>query len=645
MTRGIPSGYISSLEKRLAETEVALFQALRDDQAVPVGASTGTIKHSESLLAKLEEHNAIQTRGTKQAAWARQPVSDHETQGQWLREMDTILGIPREEVYEDPGVASSNVSRETAGSTTRLTPATPLEAGPPTQSVQSTENEGPTHNVEFRAPTTAVRRVESTSSPSKRPKTAATTANRLDDVLRSEVGVMRRSSANNAASFVGSASGIQFVRAVYNAMAKRSHGNPTYAQMADGVPAEDDHLSGPDVRCLWQEHETTSSFSTTASNVGQSLLSDLLAWSQSYFENWQPAYPFLEVSDVLEWFKKIAFGHNVSEDHRLAKYRMVVIRSVMSISLADRRQSASRNFSTVPSQLVFDSFGAALESVQTVLVEPPSLESLQAVMSVQLFFISMLRHNAASRLGGLVTRMIFQMGLHRCPARYATFSVSEISLRQRIFYAAYTVDRHICQSLGLPLTLRDDDIDVCRCGHEQHRSSATELPVNQGKSTLPDFLARHGEIVGLVMELRNKSISYRQADTEQATRCSTKIAKWSNDVDGFLDSEEAYALSDFHHTVLTVLKGESIIALNRPLLATKVKPDYDAALHACISAARSIIATLHRYLLKISSTVSEGRDEVTPLAWPSFTWSVWMSAFIALYAALEDEMQRSVAAR
>lgn len=87
------------------------------------------------------------------------------------------------------------------------------------------------------------------------------------------------------------------------------------------------------------------------------------------------------------------------------------------------------------------------------------MQSLQAALGVQLFLVSMLRFNAASRLGGLIIRMALQMGLHRCPQRYPSFSLAQKELRHRVFFSLYCIDRFICQSTGLPLSLRDDDTD------------------------------------------------------------------------------------------------------------------------------------------------------------------------------------------
>jgi hypothetical protein len=136
----------------------------------------------------------------------------------------------------------------------------------------------------------------------------------------------------------------------------------------------------------------------------------------------------------------------------------------------------------IPQVLVFKSFTSAIDSVERTLSTPTTIKGLQAVVSVQLFLVSMLRHNAASRLGGLIVRMTFQIGLHRCPVRYASFTTEDIQLRKRLFWTVYCLDRHLCQSLGLPLGIRDDDIDVCYLDLERH---VAKPGVNIGK---PSFM-------------------------------------------------------------------------------------------------------------------------------------------------------------
>ena len=300
---------------------------------------------------------------------------------------------------------------------------------------------------------------------------------------------MRRRSDHDSVSFVGSASGIHFVQSVYNAVANEPSSNLSATVQSpdqDAVPGEDDQLPVNSVsrgtKEFWLPGEVCVIPPHIRHHAGLDTFERLLRWSQSFWDNWHPAYPFLHAPTVLEWFQTIASCGIVNMESNLDMHKIAIVRSIMSISLSDRRQLGELpSIELVPETLVFESFSKAIESVQSTLVNPPDLEALQALVSVELFLISILRHNAASRLGGLIVRMVFQMGLHRCPARYPTFSSHERELRQRLFWTIYCIDRHICQSLGSPLTLRDDDLDVCYFDKERHSAEGAHVP---GRSTL-----------------------------------------------------------------------------------------------------------------------------------------------------------------
>ena len=282
---------------------------------------------------------------------------------------------------------------------------------------------------------------------------------------RHEYGLMRPH------SFVGSASGIHFIQTVYRAVSKA--GLPNHA-----VPGEDDQLpnSSPEA-AIWQQNEL-------AAMRGESLqLQDVLDWCRSYFDYWHPLFPFLHAPTVVQWLSELCHGLDSLDMTRLDTMQRIIVRSIMSISLADSRQSGQST--KLHPTLVFQSYEEAIQSVQPVLIQPPSIESLQAAMSVQLFLISMLRLNGASRIHGIILRLILQMGLHRCPRRFQTFKSSEAAIRQRIFWSAYIVDRYLSQCLGLPITLRDDDIDVCSMDDERHTSGDEQ---ESGMSIVP-FIA------------------------------------------------------------------------------------------------------------------------------------------------------------
>lgn len=284
---------------------------------------------------------------------------------------------------------------------------------------------------------------------------------------RREIGLMRPSDGANAPSFVGSSSGIYFVRSVYHALAKSRAQAPPQTPDQNIVPGEEDQLEEVipfSSRDLWTPSEVNTSFEEDT----RFDFDDMQAWSESYFDNWHTAYPFIHAPTILEYLEQDVRPGALQELRRSNDPKFVIIRSIMSMSLADRRQAGHQPTQLIPANLVFRSFKESMESIQGTLLKPSSMEALQAVVSVQLFLVSMLRLNGASRLGGMIVRMAFQMGLHRCPVRYPGFNTEEAELRRRLFWTIYCIDRHLCQSLGLPLTIRDDDVDVCYFDDELH---------------------------------------------------------------------------------------------------------------------------------------------------------------------------------
>lgn len=277
---------------------------------------------------------------------------------------------------------------------------------------------------------------------------------------------MRSVPGDKLSSFVGSASGIYFIRSVYGAIrgAHPSASAQTETPESDHVPGEDDYLpsSSPNTPGqIWRDEETAV---RPLSNVS---FQELVEWSASYFANWHPIYPYLHAPSMLEYFEQLP-RLDQQVNNGAPDFRMIILRSIMSISLADRRQSQEIVAARYPADIVFQSYDDAVDCLHLALTRPTMMQSLQAALSVQLFLTSMLRLNAASRLGGLVIRMALQLGLHRCPARFPSFSAAEKEHRQRIFWSLYGIDRFICQSMGLPLSLHDDDVDVCYLSTERH---------------------------------------------------------------------------------------------------------------------------------------------------------------------------------
>lgn len=319
---------------------------------------------------------------------------------------------------------------------------------------------------------------------SKRRRTAS-----YHDAENQETGLMRDGGSPGFPRFVGSGSGIYFVRTVYDILA-RSIGQPSRGQ-SQLVPGEDDQLNdnpeaglepapspGASARApFWQDHELSSGPVTVTFEA-------VIAWTRSYFSIWHPAFPFLHGPDVLEVFEKVAENGIESVSGPDA----TIVRALVSISLADARQlhSARGDMVPVPSNLLFLDLNHVASCMLFVLGTPASLKNLQAALCVELFLVSMLKFNMASRLGGIVVRMAYHLGLHRCPQRYPNFSPHEILMRKRIWWSFYCLERLVCQALGLPLDVHDDDVDVCLPMSELHQRSTEHETLHQ-----PDAEGRH----------------------------------------------------------------------------------------------------------------------------------------------------------
>lgn len=468
-----------------------------------------------------------------------------------------------------------------------------------------------------------------------------------------ELGLMRENGngKQDAPRFVGSGSGIHFIHSVYSKLSRLSSSRvSTGDHTGDLVPGEDDQLHrhaavrGRNEDDIWRHDEVLRDDNNDRIAPHHPSFSMLVDWSKPYFDTWHTALPFLNAPEVLEAFEQV----EKSGIDSLVDSKKLIVKSVISISLADGRQGRQVAV-PLPASLVFKSIDEALEGIHITLRRPASMMILQAAVCVQLFLLSMLKLNAASRLGGLISRTAFHLGLHRCPARYQVFSQDDAEIRRRLFWSIYCAERFLCQSLGLPLDIRDDDIDVCYPGEELHASPGSNGVIDcQGSKRLQmlTFLAKHARIRGLILKLRNKSIHARQDTADHADFVHAELARWVNEVEDSFDAdlendvELPNSLCASHKLLLMLLKSESIISLNRPLMASDHRsPSYAAALQHCIGAARSIIVSLKCHFSKNRcSRAAEDTRLSVPLVWPSCTWSVWISTFVLIFSAFEHQL-------
>ncbi|KXJ90515.1 fungal-specific transcription factor domain-domain-containing protein [Microdochium bolleyi] len=507
-----------------------------------------------------------------------------------------------------------------------------------------------------------------------------TRARAAEPATAHETGLMRNGTTVGHPRFIGSASGIHFIRVVSDALTRM---RPGISQMASGdlVPGEDDQLVSPELfpanvntptavstarAPFWRDDEVISDADFAH---GPPTFDDLVAWTQPYFDNWHSCFPFLHGPEVLELLENVAqVGlSNVSEPNA------TIVRALVSISHADARQSGTA-VGPRPADFLFLSQADTASGLLFAMESPASLKGVQVALCVQLFLISMLRFNMASRLGGVIVRMAFHLGLHRCPARFANFSHHEAMMRKRIWWSLYSLERMVSQSLGHPLSIRDDDVDVCLPTYEHHHQNSAQasakghgqgkfsmlclrfflqlvpkrLCISDSRATggseliLFGLLSDHARLRGSILELRNKAIARRNETQDKSIIVQSELTRWVNHVnealceDGDDDADSRpdppHHLSSSQRVLLTVVQHEATIALHRPLLASKTNsPSSRAALQTCIGASRAIIDAVFSYCRQQSEAAM-----LNVMVWPLLTWSIWMSCYILVFAALED---------
>ena len=301
---------------------------------------------------------------------------------------------------------------------------------------------------------------------------------------------MRTGNTPGVPRFIGSGSGIHFIRTVYDALARSARGRHYRGWPGNLVPGEDDQLvehtpgdtATPKTNVhtpFWRHNEIILE---GESGYFEYDFETLVDWTKSYFQNWHPALPFLHGPEALDLLEQVA-SHGPAG---LSRADVAMVRAMLSISLADDRQIA-RGVSPIPSNLVFYNLEDIASSLVFILDSPASLKNIKAAVCVELFLVSMLKFNMASRLSGVIVRMAFHLGLHRCPCRFTNFSPQEASIRKRVWWSLYCLERLLSQYLGLPLGIRDDDADVCLPGQELHKmatSGEDPEPIHRESATL-----------------------------------------------------------------------------------------------------------------------------------------------------------------
>ncbi|KZL78385.1 Zn(II)2Cys6 transcription factor [Colletotrichum incanum] len=529
-----------------------------------------------------------------------------------------------------------------------------------------------------------------------------------------EIGSLR-SLANGESQFIGSSSGVYFINTVKQAFAtpngavvdscQRVSQSLREAGLHDYPSPEDCIVGGekntdPKVPGTSPGHEETrrpdtqssdhvSSFSTSKyflddmNNLPEySVARDLVL---TYFRVWHPLAPFLQGPECLAELDTLYHsGSNSERDYQISIGLLVIFRCIFNIARLEKDSSLDLGSTTIhsPSDLL---------PALSLLALRCDAASIQALLCAQVYFISTMSLRHASTTSGLILKSIFQSGMHRCPVRYEHLSLDERSMRKRIFWSFYVLDRFVSQSLGHPNGIQDSDVDVCPPGDQDLHEPVVESNLSPGSvaNTIlhlpfnhPDRLAA-SPVPVLQTQGREQPEEAEQEELNNATGMypgdvsirSTAILRHRHETQAVLENHVRHSrlvgriLEVFHKSIharnldsqtVLLLKAD-VSAFGNNLTQLRLSPinldvpslTPDPTVFPFISYHYTIIL-LNRPYLSLAPRRAEFREALQtcigaastiiqtihqyaeyggPLFWPGYMSAVWMSGLVLALAA------------
>lgn len=294
--------------------------------------------------------------------------------------------------------------------------------------------------------------------------------------------------------FIGSSSGVYFVNTVKQAFAVSGYHH---------LPAAEDTVGGDDDFAPSQRNSPESSHEYVL-NVGHQKEVDVQstfglgsfpsfevaqALAVEYFQQWHPIMPFLSGPDFLHDLETLyqdpsTFGSSLRlHTDRKRVCQLVILQCVLNMGASCSESEGPHLRPLSKSSLL--SLVASLACRNDIL-------AIQTALAAELYCVSTMALRTASTIGGILAKLLYHAGLHRCPYRYPQLSNEDRELRKRIFWSAYALDRYLSQSLGIPVSLPDPEIDVCVSGRQEIHEPAQRDMHGMPKPGAPELVATPG---------------------------------------------------------------------------------------------------------------------------------------------------------
>lgn len=493
--------------------------------------------------------------------------------------------------------------------------------------------------------------------------------------------------------FIGSASGVFFANTVLRAFSKTSafswSGGAPGTSDADSVHERLLGLDGPQMPMLADAFMGPGppaseegpggrrpSYGVDVPDLGRPpLTADANHLMYLYFTHWHPFFPFLHgpsfISEMEKFYNSPDQGSTASHQNLREKLcRAVTYQCVFMVagSMHCPPEPASRIRSA-----------SVLLGLIGHLSTHHDMHSLRALLAMEMYMISVSSLRAASTVNGVLTRLMYHAGYHRCPYRYVQLTNQARITRKRMFWCAYVVDRYLSQALGLPLGLNDQEIDVCipemverhrkpaqphgtaaressptdtsaaahfpdhldaRAGLDDSRLETTELDVSHGPRKIGTteggdapcigkhvlgHLVTYSRLVGRALDLFHRSVHVRAVSRESVQDITYQVHAWWNDLPAtFQVFEHSPVPSNTYGILFTMLRHNLLLLIHRPFLSLPTqRVEFQLSIQVLIDACRNIAKHFPFCTKTVFLT-----------AWPVTLSTIWMTGLVLSYATV-----------
>ncbi|KAK1671802.1 fungal-specific transcription factor domain-containing protein [Colletotrichum godetiae] len=169
----------------------------------------------------------------------------------------------------------------------------------------------------------------------------------------------------------------------------------------------------------------------------------------AYFRNVNRAYPFVNRTKVLRDLESLGES---SKRRRDADSTLLYL--IMAIGCTTLQRAGQ-----IPNDTASKFDVAYADIIQECLVRE-DLESIQILVLVALYSLFDPKGISTWSIAGIVSRQAMLLGLSRRSSEDKNLSAMDIELRHRLFWSIYVLDRMMAISLGLPVALIDENVDV-----------------------------------------------------------------------------------------------------------------------------------------------------------------------------------------